>query len=341
MHQLVKTLYLTTQGTVARLDQDAIRIERPAESFVRVPIRKLDQVVVHGHVTVTTELTNRLVGDGIPIAYLARSGRFVARVQGAMSGNVLLRIAQHEAFQNSAATADIARQIIVAKILNSRTMILDVAKDRPEDAARLREIAAELSNDATSAADVTDLDQLRGIEGNGARRYLAVLGALAGPETFRFTKRSRRPPADPMNALLSYLYALLRIRCVGAAETVGLDPQIGFLHAVRPGRPSLALDLMEEFRPIFADRHALTLVNRRQLNCHHFVKRFGGAWELTDDGRRIVLETWDAFLDTEVPHRVLGLRTPRRHVLHLQAVLLARHLRGDLDAYLPYRVVGR
>ncbi len=341
MHQLVKTLYLTTQGTVARLDQDAIRIERPADRFVRVPIRKIDQVVVHGHVTVTTELTNRLAGDGVPISYLARSGRFVARVQGPTSGNVLLRIAQHAAYQNPTATADIARQIVVAKILNSRTVLLDAAKDRPEEATRMREVAAKLSNDASSATPVTDLDHLRGIEGNGARRYLAVLGELARVETFRFSGRSRRPPTDPMNALLSYLYALLRIRCVGAAEAVGLDPQIGFLHAIRPGRPSLALDLMEEFRTVFADRHALTLVNRRQLNYHHFIERFGGAWELTDEGRRIVLETWDSFLDTEVPHRVLGLRTPRRHVLHLQAVLLARHLRDDLEAYLPYRVLGR
>jgi CRISPR-associated protein Cas1 len=144
-----------------------------------------------------------------------------------------------------------------------------------------------------------------------------------------------------MNALLSYLYALVRIRCVGAAETVGLDPQLGFLHSLRPGRPSLALDLMEELRPIFADRHALTLVNRRQINRHHFVERFGGAWELTDDGRKVVLETWDAFLDTEVPHRVLGLRTPRRHIFQLQAKLLARHLRNDLDTYLPYRTTSR
>jgi CRISP-associated protein Cas1 len=341
MQQLVKTLYLTTQGTVVRLDQDAIRVERPSERFVRVPIRKIDHVVVHGHVTISTELTGRLADDGVPISYLSRAGRFVARVQGSMSGNVLLRIAQHRAFQDPAAAAGIARQIIAAKLLNSRTVLLDAAKDRPDEADRLREVAAQLAADADSVVDISDLDHLRGIEGNGARRYLAVLGQLASPDVFRFTKRSRRPPADPMNALLSYLYALLRIRCVGAAEAVGLDPQLGFLHAVRPGRPSLALDLMEEFRSTFADRHALTLVNRRQLNYHHFVERFGGAWELTDDGRRIVLETWDALLDTEVPHRVLGIRTSRRHVVHLQAVLLARHLRGDLDAYLPFRTVGR
>jgi CRISPR-associated protein Cas1 len=254
---------------------------------------------------------------------------------------VLLRIAQHQAFATPAAAANMARQIVVAKILNSRTLLLDTAKDRPEQSEILRSVAAQLADDAASADGVTDLDHLRGIEGNAARRYLTVLGQLPRQQTFQFTKRSRRPPTDPMNALLSYLYALLRTRCVGAAETVGLDPQLGYLHAVRPGRPSLALDLMEEFRALFADRHALTLVNRRQLNHHHFLERFGGAWELTDDGRRIVLDTWDAFLETEAPHRVLGVRTPRRHLLHLQATLLARHLRGDLETYLPYRVVGR
>jgi CRISPR-associated protein Cas1 len=341
VRRVLKTLYLTTQGTMARLEQDAIRVERPAQPAVRVPVRHVDRVVAHGHVTLTTELIGRLSGEGAGVVYLSRAGRFVARVEGPSSGNVLLRRAQHRAVDDPERVLALSRAIVVGKLKNSRVVLLDAAKDRTKEAAALRDSAAVLRTRIEEVPHATSLDHVRGIEGNGAREYFTSISGLASDPRFSFETRSRRPPRDPMNALLSYMYALLRIRCAGALEAAGLDPQVGFLHGIRPGRPALALDLMEEFRPIFVDRPALSMVNRRQLTRHDFLERPGGSWELTEPGRTTLLQAWDGFLDQEVPHGLLGLRVSRRYVIHLQALVLARHLRGELDQYVPFQVAGR
>ncbi len=341
MRHFVKTLFLTTQGSNVRLDHDAIRVERPDEAFVRIPLRQVEAVVVHGHINVTTGLLHRLARDGIDLTMLSRAGRFIGRFAGPMNGNVLLRQQQFDALNDRAATMTIAKAVVGAKLLNSRTLLLDATKDRPHQANELRTGAQTLHALADESRQAPSLDHLRGLEGNGAKTYFGRLAAVINEPSFRFTGRTRRPPTDPTNALLSYLYALLRMRCVGGLEAVGLDPQAGFLHALRPGRPALALDMMEELRSPFADRLALTLINRRQVTVTDLVERPGGSWELTERGRDTVLRAWDSFLDGDVPHRVYGTKLARKHVPHAQALLLARHLRRDLDHYLPFRTVSR
>jgi CRISP-associated protein Cas1 len=255
--------------------------------------------------------------------------------------NVLLRIEQWCATVDGGRCLDIAKAIVTAKLLNSRVVLLDAAKDRSSVSGGLRLAADELARYAEQTRIASDLDTLRGIEGIGAKRYFAEWSGLLSAEGVTFTGRIRRPPMDPANALLSFGYALLRTRCIGAAEHVGLDPYVGFLHPVRPGRPSLALDLMEELRAPFVDRLVLTLINRRQTTAKSFTVEPTGAVRLTDDGRANFLAAFDSHLRTTVSHRVVEQEIERRKVPGLQALLLARYLRGDLTHYLPYRTTGR
>ncbi len=341
MENLEKTLHVTTQGMYLRLEVDALRAEKEDGTIVRVPIRQLGAVYLYGRVGLSTDALHRLAQESIPVVWFSRSGRYVARTAGPVSGNVLLRWAQFEAAGDSRRSCEIAKPIVAAKLLNSRTVLLDAAKDSDTKAGTMREVAAQLALLVESLPRAADLDTIRGLEGQGARLYLSSIGRLSKQAEFQFAFRSRRPALDRMNALLSFLYAMVRVRCVAALEAIGLDSQVGFLHAMRPGRESLGLDLMEEFRSPFADRFALTLVNRRQLGPADFVERPGGAFEMTDSGRSTVLKTWDEFMAASVPHRAFDRSVERRFVPHVQAMLLARHLRGDLHAYLPFRTMGR
>lgn len=341
MEHLDKTLHVSTQGMFIRLEVDALRAERDDGPPVRVPIRQLGAVHLYGRVGISTEAVHRLAVESIPLVWFSRAGRYIARTAGPVSGNVLLRWAQFEAAGAPDRAASVARPVVAAKVLNSRVVLLDIAKDNPKEAGSLRDAAAQLASLVDMLDRVGDLDTIRGVEGQAARVYFASLGVVARQSEFKFMFRSRRPPTDRMNSLLSFLYALVRVRCAGALEAVGLDPQVGFLHSLRPGRESLALDLMEELRAPLADRFALTLVNRRQLGPNDFVERPGGAFELSDGGRSTVLKAWDGFLTARVPHRALDHPVERRYIPQVQATLLARHLRGDLAAYLPFRTTGR
>lgn len=341
INDLRRTLYLTTPGTVVGVDHDAFEVLRPEQPRIRAPIRSVDSLICFGHVHVSSGALQRCAAEGIDVSWLGRGGRFKAGLRRPTSGNVLLRARQFAIASVESDALTVARPVVGAKILNSRTVILDVAKDRPAIAAQLRGVAGSLSRDARLAKEAGSLDELRGIEGNAARRYFTELGTVADPDGLAFTTRTRRPPRDPANALLSFLYGLLRGLCEGAAEHVGLDPQVGFLHALRPGRPTLALDLMEELRAPFADRLALTMINQRQVTERDFEWQPGGAVLLDDAGRLKVLTAWDAHMNREVQHRVLESPIARRQVPHLQAALLARHLRGDLAHYLPYRTTPR
>ena len=257
-----------------------------------------------------------------------------------MRGNVLLRRAQHLALSDPEQPGRVARQIVAAKIQNSRRLLQRAARDAREPTHRepLQQAGGALAEILTRLKAVTDLNAVRGHEGDAARTYFGVFGHMlrGQPDDFGFDGRTRRPPRDRTNAVLSFLYALLRNECAGALEGVGLDPQVGYLHALRPGRPALALDLMEELRSVVADRLTLTLINRRQLQAKHFQDLPGGAVHLTDDGRRTVLKAYQRRKEEEVPHRVLKRNLPLGLVPSVQARLLARHLRGDLRDYPPY-----
>jgi CRISPR-associated protein Cas1 len=340
MRELLNTLYVQTQGAVLHLDHDAVRITVESETRLRLPLLRLSGVVVFGRVTVTPFFIQRCAEDGRNLVWLTRNGRFVARVEGKARGNVLLRRAQHLALSDTKRALRIARQIVAAKLQNSRQLLLRGAREASTTQAQqaLSEAAEHLAQAITRLPTCRTLDELRGVEGDAARSYFGVFGyhIRADAASFEMDGRSRRPPRDRVNALLSFLYALLRAECSAALESVGLDPQVGFLHALRPGRPALALDLMEEFRPTIADRLALTLINRKQLKADDFELLPGGAVHLSDAGRRAVLEAYQKRKEEEVSHRVLEQRLPIGLVPYIQARLLARHLRGDLDDYPPF-----
>jgi CRISP-associated protein Cas1 len=336
-----RSLYLTTVGTFVALDHDALEVRRPEQPTVRAPVRSIESIVCFGNVTLSTATMARCAEDGIEVSWLTRGGRFRFGLRAPMHGNVLLRMEQWRGAEDGGRCLDIAKTIVTAKLLNSRVVLLDAAKDRSSFSKTLRATGDELVAFAEQARFASDLDMVRGIEGIGAKRYFAEWPNLLSREGFTFAGRVRRPPMDPVNALLSFGYALLRTRCVAAAEHVGLDPQVGFLHAVRPGRPSLALDLMEEMRAPFVDRLVLTSINRQQLTVKSFSVEPTGVWRLTDDGRTTFLTAFDSHMRTSVSHRVVEEDIERRKVPGLQALLLARHLRGDLTHYLPYRTTGR
>lgn len=340
MHQLLNTLYITTEAAYLRLDHETLKVEVEKETKLQIPLHHIGGVVCFGDVLISPAAIGRCAEDGRFVVLLDRNGRFKARVEGPVSGNVLLRCAQHAAMGDSARTLAIARNIVGGKIQNSRQIVLRGAReaDDPADAHALRDTADALGNAVGRIPQCADLDTLRGIEGESARAYFSTFDRMIKEdrETFTMNGRTRRPPTDPVNALMSFLYALVMNDCVAAAEGVGLDPQMGFLHALRPGRAALALDLMEELRSVMADRLALTLINRRQIAAKHFVKRPGGAVHLEDEGRKEVIVAYQKRKQEEITHPVLDQKMPLGLVPHVQARLLARVLRGDVDAYPPY-----
>ncbi|MBM4415092.1 MAG: type I-C CRISPR-associated endonuclease Cas1 [Chloroflexi bacterium] len=340
MLELQNVLYAVTPGTVLRLEHDAVRVETGTEFRARFPLASLAAIVAVGRVSITSNLIGRCAEDGRSVVWLDYRGRFLARVEGRTRGNVLLRRAQHHAADDAERTWRIARQVVLGKLQNARQVLLRAAREASDPADEVAlDLRLQRVTDSLTALDaVHDVETIRGIEGESARQYFEAMTLMvrAQRETFFFDGRNRRPPRDRMNALLSFLYALVRSECESALEGVGLDPQVGYLHALRPGRPALALDLMEEFRPTVADRLALTLVNRRQLRAEDFEELPGGAVYLTDEGRRTVLTAYQRRKEESVRHRLLRRSVPLGLVPHVQARIMARHLRGDLPEYLPF-----
>ncbi len=337
---MLNTLYVTVQGTYIHLDHDTVRIEVERETKLRVPLIHLAGVVCFGDVLISPALIHRCADDGRFLVWLDRHGRFKARMEGRTRGNVLLRRAQHLALTEPGRPLKIATFIVAAKVRSEREVLLRAARDAPapEDEGVLREAADTLAGALERARWASSLDELRGAEGDAARTYFGAFDAMVrvDREAFALNGRTRRPPRNPMNAVISLLYSLLRADCDAALQGVGLDPQVGFLHALRPGRPALALDLMEEFRAPVVDRLALTLVNRKQVQRSDFVENPGGAVWLSDDARRRVIMAYQERKKEDVPHRVVGEKMPLGLVPHVQARLLARHIRGDVDVYVPF-----
>jgi len=338
--QLLNTLYVTQPESRLRLDNDTLRVEVEQETKLRVPLHHLQSVVCFGHVAVSAPLMHRLADDGIALVLLDVAGRFRARLEGATGGNVLLRKAQHRVAGDAAFALELARAIVAGKIRNQRQVLLRGAREAKagDDEAAITRAALDLAASLRSLPDAHTLDVLRGIEGEAARTYFEALNRLVRQDLrdrFAMDGRTRRPPRDCMNALLSFLYSMWMNDCRSACEAAGLDPQLGFLHAVRPGRAALALDLLEEFRP-FADRLALTLVNRGQLGAADFVVRDGGAVSLEGDARKAVVIAHQERKQEELTHPLLAESVPLGTVPLVQARLLARHVRGEAEGYLPF-----
>ncbi|NIC40820.1 type I-C CRISPR-associated endonuclease Cas1c [Aquabacterium sp. A08] len=347
MH-LLNTLYVNTQDSYLRLDNDTLRVQVQDDTRLRVPLHHLQAVVCFGRVGLSLPLMHRLADEGVALVLLEESGRFKARLEGATAGNVLLRRAQHLQSLNAAFTLDFARACVAGKVRNSRQVLQRGAREAKtaSEAALLTRGAQDLAATLRALPSACDLDVLRGLEGEAARQYFECQPLLLKADlrpTFSMNGRTRRPPRDRMNALLSFLYAMWMNDCRSALEAVGLDPQVGFLHALRPGRAALALDLMEEFRP-FADRLALSLVNRGQIRAGDFLVREGGGVSLTDEARKAVVVAFQERKQEEVRHPVLAQVLPLGLVPLVQARLMARAIRAETDAggeplsYLPFLV---
>ena len=338
--ELLNTLFVTTQGAYVHLDNETFRVEVEDETKLRVPVHHLGSVVCFGRVNVSPAAMARCAEDQRDLVFLSRGGRFRAKVIGPTSGNVLLRLAQFRAHEDPGQAILIARNIVAAKVQNARLLLMREARqtDDEETEQILRDAAKKIALDIEALSKAGELETVRGLEGHAAAAYFSAFNQMihVSDDSFTFNVRSRRPPRDRVNALLSFLYSLVRVECQAACEGVGLDPQVGFLHAVRPGRPSLALDLLEEFRAPIADRLALTLINRRQLSPRHFHETAGGGVSLNDDGRKTVLSAYQKRKSEEIRHPVTQSKTPIGILPHLQARLMARHLRGDLEHYPPF-----
>ena len=338
MRKLLNTLYVTTQDAYLRKEGETVVVEKEKQVLLRLPIHTLQGLVTFGNVMTSPYLLNLCAERGVSVSFMSESGKFLARVTGPVSGNVLLRLSQMRAYEDKSKKGDIARSFVIGKLMNARSVLLRRMRDHGET-ADIAESSAKILDVLRRVRDsAPDAERLRGLEGEAGAVYFGVFNELivAGKETFSIASRNRRPPLDPMNALLSYLYTLLAHDCRGALESVGLDPQIGFLHEVRAGRPSLALDLMEEFRACLADRVALSLVNLRQLGARDFTVSESGAVSISADARKSVLMAWQKKKQETIMHPFLEEKVPIGLLPHLQALLLARHLRGDLDAYPPF-----
>lgn len=340
MRALLNTLYVTTPHSYLHLDNDTVRVEIERETKLRVPLHHLSGIVTFGNVMVSPALMHRLADEGQSLVLLDGTGRFKARLEGPVSGNILLRRAHHEKASDGSFALRIARACVAGKLRNGRQVLLRGARDAKsdEEAAAISRGADDLGAALRALPLAQELDAVRGIEGTAARQYFGCINFLVrrdAREYFALNGRTRRPPRDRMNSLLSFLYAMLMNDCRSAVESVGLDAQLGFLHAIRPGRAALALDLMEEFRHQ-AERLALTLVNREQVQADDFVLHDGGGVTLAERGRKTVVVAWQERKQEELSHPLLAESVPLGLLPQLQARLLARTCRGEMDEYLPF-----
>lgn len=340
MRKLLNTLYVTTEGAYLAREGECLLVRVEKETKLRLPIHTIGGIVCFGRVSCSPSLMGLCGERGILISFLSMHGRFLARVQGPVSGNVLLRREQDRRADDLSSAAEIARAITAAKVANARTVLLRATRDRPDapEAQELERAARVLAGDLDELKNELPLEHVRGVEGDAAKTYFEVFDHLIATQKddFFFHGRNRRPPLDNMNALLSFFYTLVMHDVISALESNGLDPQVGFLPRDRPGRPSLALDMMEELRPFLADRLALSLVNRRQLQGKDFTKTESGAIHLNDKARKEVLVAYQKRKQEEITHPFLKEKIALGLIMHVQAMLLARHLRGDLDGYPPF-----
>ncbi|MDR1741102.1 MAG: type I-C CRISPR-associated endonuclease Cas1c [Synergistaceae bacterium] len=344
MRHLLNTLFVSTQGAWLSKDGENIVVHLDRDTTKRYPIHILESVVCFGDVNATHPLMGFCAEKGVALTYLDEHGRFIARMQGPVRGNVLLRRQQYRLADDGKATIVIARNMLIGKISNSRAVLLRAARETrdggtPNGARSALSVAAKYLGDTVKDLDrPLSLDVLRGKEGDAARHYFDVFDHMivAQKEHFRFTERNRRPPTDNVNALLSYVYSLLTNDIESALEGVGLDPAVGYLHRERPGRPSLALDMMEEFRSWLADRLVLSLINLKQVRPDGFSCSESGAVMMSGDTKKAVLNAWHERKQDELTHPYLGEKMAIGLLPHMQARLLARHIRGDLASYPPF-----
>jgi len=337
MKKLLNTLYITRQETYLHKERETIVIKQGDEKLGQFPSLALSNILCFGRVSVSPFLMGYLAEQGIGLSFFTEYGRFLVRVQGPETGNVLLRRTQYRTADQPEKAVSIARLMIAAKIANSRTALQRELRNHGESIA-LKETVEKLATSLRRSKNADSISSLMGIEGDAASAYFSVFQQRIRSAGFNFNGRIRRPPTDPVNALLSFAYSMITQECASALQGVGLDPYVGFLHQDRPGRPGLALDLLEEFRAGWADRLVLTLLNRQQLKAKDFTQESSGAVRLTDDGRKTFFTHFQERKREELMHPYLNEKVPVGLLPHCQALLLARHLRGDMEYYPPWLV---
>lgn len=339
MRKLLNTLFVTQPETYLSLDGDNIVLLKEKERLGRIPLHNLESIVTVGYMGASPALMGYCAERNISIVFLTRTGRFLARVIGKSKGNVVLRKRQYKLSESETESAIIARNFILGKIYNNKWMLERMTRDYALriDVSKFKQVSENLSSIMMEVRECEDLESLRGWEGQAAISYNSVFNEmiLQQKENFYFHSRSRRPPLDNVNAMLSFAYTLLANDVAAALESVGLDAYVGFLHRDRPGRVSLALDVMEELRGVYADRFVLSLINKRVLNKTHFVNKESGAVIMTEEGRREFLSSWHNKKQEKITHPYLRERISWGLVPFAQSLLLARYLRGDLDEYPP------
>ena len=340
MRKLLNTLYVSSQGSYLRLEGETVVVEREQKKVLQLPMHSIGGVVCFGNVLCSPFLLGSCAEREIGISFLTEYGRFLASVKGPQSGNVLLRRKQYRMADDQEATKAIAANAVSGKLANCRVVLNRTARDHggKADAEALRAGSAAIDRILDRLPKAADADEVRGFEGLAAAEYFSTFNHLIvdQKESFVFKDRSRRPPLDEVNALLSFVYTLLAHDVRSALETVGLDPAVGFLHRDRPGRPGLALDIMEEFRPVIADRLVLSLINRRQVSPTGFTKAANGAVTMDADTRKTVLTEYQNRKQDEVFHPYIEETVPIGLLFFIQANMMARHIRGDIDGYPPF-----
>jgi CRISPR-associated protein Cas1 len=337
MKKLLNTLYVTRQKSYLNKERETIVIKQEGNKLGQFPAISIANILCFGQVSVSPFLMGYCGEQGIGLAYYSEYGKFLARVQGPQTGNVLLRRTQYRWADNDNKARAIARLMIAAKIANGRAVLMREIRNHGNNTI-LSEAISKLSTSMRRAQQAQSVAETMGVEGDAANIYFGVFSELLHEEDFNFYTRVRRPPTDPVNALLSYIYTLMTHECASALQGVGLDPYVGFLHQDRPGRLSLALDLMEEFRAPWADRFVLTLINRKQIQTTDFITEASGAVRLSDEARKRLLIAWRERKQTEINHPYLQEKVAIGLLPHCQAMLLARHIRGDTQYYPPYLV---
>ncbi len=340
MRQILNTLFVTTQGTWLSQDGENVVVHLDRETSKKFPIHLFESIVCFGKVNATGPLMGFCGRKGVPISFLSENGRFLARVDGPVRGNVLLRREQYRAADDKDRSLAIAKSVLIGKIGNTRAVLMRSARDNPDAAPEiLSGVVKYLARTTEELKRAASTDILRGLEGDAAQSYFGVFNnmILSQKEEFTFEGRSRKPPMDRVNAMLSFVYSLLAHDIASALEGVGLDPAVGYLHKERPGRPSLALDIMEEFRTWQVDRLVLSLINLKQVKPEGFEKSESGAVLMDDVTRKAVIKAWQRRKQDELIHPFLGEKMQIGLIPHIQARLMARHIRGELEVYPPFQ----
>lgn len=340
MKKIGNTMYVNTPNSYLSLDGENIILSQKDQDDRRYPLHNLEGIVTFGYAGASPALMGYCAEKGINLTFMTSHGRFLARVVGEKYGNVLLRKEQYRISDSEERSLFISKNMIIGKIYNSKSVVDRACRDYPLriDVERLKKISQNLKNATKFAKEANSLEQLLGFEGEAATQYFGVFDdlILQQKETFKFSGRNKRPPLDAVNALLSFSYSLLAKEVSAALEAIGLDPYVGFLHRDRPGRTSLALDLMEELRAPFADRFVLSLINKKMVNIKGFTTMENGAVIMDEDTRKNVLRAWQEKKKDEIKHPFLEEKMEWGLIPHVQAMLLARYIRGDLDNYPPF-----